>query len=103
MLADTKNGTPRHTPITSVIIDELKKQREIGSGLLFPSTIDPNQPFDYRKQWANCLRVSNIVKFRWHALRHDAASTLDRDKRNSRNPWSQEPCQYRPIDAFIKY
>lgn len=29
MLSDTKNGTPRHTPIPSVIIDELKKHREV--------------------------------------------------------------------------
>ena len=81
MLSDTKNGTPRHTPIPSVIIDELKKHREVGNGLLFPSSIDPNQPFDYRKQWLKCLKAANIVNFRWHDLRHDTASTLARDGR----------------------
>jgi integrase len=81
ILSDTKNGTPRHTPIPNVIIDELKKYREIGSGLLFPSTIDPNQPFDYRKQWVKCLKTANIVNFRWHDFRHDTASTLARDGR----------------------
>jgi integrase len=73
--------TPRHTPIPSVIIDELKKHREIGNSLLFPSTIDPNQPFDYRKKWVKCLKVANIKNFRWHDLRHDTASTLARDGR----------------------
>ena len=81
MLSDTKNGTPRHTPIPSVIIDELKKHREVGNGLLFPSSLDPNQAFDYRKQWLKCLRAAKIENFRWHDLRHDTASTLARDGR----------------------
>lgn len=41
MLSDIKNGTPRHTPIPNVIMDELKKHREIGNGLLFSSTTNP--------------------------------------------------------------
>jgi integrase len=81
ILADTKNGTPRHTPIPSVIMAELKKHREVGNCLLFPSSTDPNQPFDFRKQWARCLRAANIKNFRWHDLRHDTASTLARDGR----------------------
>ncbi|HBA66976.1 MAG TPA: site-specific integrase [Methylococcaceae bacterium] len=79
LLSDTKNGAPRHTPIPSVTMDELKKHREIGNGLLFPSSTDPNKPFDYKKQWANCLRSANITNFRWHDMRHDVASTLARD------------------------
>ncbi|MBF6650666.1 site-specific integrase [Methylobacter sp. BlB1] len=81
LLAETKNGTPRHTPIPSVIMEELKKHREIGNGLLFPSSTNPNKPFDYKKQWANCLKAANIKKFRWHDMRHDVASTLARDGR----------------------
>jgi integrase len=81
LLADTKNGMPRHTPIPSVIMSELKKHREIGNGLLFPSSTDPNKPFDFRKQWANCLKAANIKNFRWHDMRHDTASTLARDGR----------------------
>lgn len=79
LLADTKNGMPRHTPIPNIIMDELKKHREIGSSLLFPSSTDPNKPFDYKKQWANCLKAANIKNFRWHDMRHDVASTLARD------------------------
>ena len=81
MLADTKNGTPRHTPIPSVIMDELRKNREVGNSLLFPSTVDENQAFDYRKKWASCLKAANIKNFRWHDMRHDTASTLARDGR----------------------
>ena len=81
ILLDTKNGAPRHTPIPSVIMDELRKHREIDNGLLFPSSIDANQPFDYRKQWAKCLKAANIKNFRWHDMRHDTASTLARDGR----------------------
>ena len=81
ILADTKNGTPRHTPIPGIIMDELVKHREVGNGLIFPSSIDPNQPFDFRKKWIKCLKFANIKNFRWHDLRHDTASTLARDGR----------------------
>ena len=81
LLADTKNGTPRHTPIPDVIMNELKRYREVGSGLLFPSSTDPDKAFDYKKQWANCLKAANIQNFRWHDMRHDTASTLARDGR----------------------
>jgi len=81
ILSDTKNGSPRHTPIPNVIVDELKKHREIGNGLLFPSTTDSNQPFDYKRQWHKCLKDAGINNFRWHDMRHDTASTLARDGR----------------------
>lgn len=81
ILADTKNGTPRHTPIPNIIMDELEKNRNIGNGLLFPSSTDINKAFDYKKQWAKCLKAANIQKFRWHDMRHDTASTLARDGR----------------------
>ena len=79
LLRDTKNGTPRHTPIPDVTLNEMKIFREVGNALLFPSTTDPSKPFDYRKQWAACLKVANINDFRWHDMRHDTASTLARD------------------------
>jgi len=81
LLSDTKNGTSRHTPIPDVIMGEIKKYREIGNGLLFPSTTNPDTPYDYKKQWANCLKAAAIKDFRWHDMRHDTASTLARDGR----------------------
>lgn len=81
ILHDTKNGAPRHSPIPTITLDELKKCREISNNLLFPSEINADKPMDYRKQWANCLKAANIKNFRWHDLRHDTASTLARDGR----------------------
>jgi integrase len=81
ILSDTKNGTPRHTPIPNIIIDQLKKHREIGNKLLFPSGVDINKPFDYKKQWVKCLCAADINNFRWHDMRHDTASTLAMDGR----------------------
>ncbi len=79
ILHDTKNGTSRHTPIPNVIMDLIKSHRQIGNTLLFPSTTNPDKPYDYKKQWANCLKEANITEFRWHDMRHDTASTLARD------------------------
>ena len=79
LLHDTKNGNARHTPIPDVTLSEMKRFREVGSTLLFPSTINPDKPFDYRKQWSACLKAANITNFRWHDMRHDTASTLARD------------------------
>jgi len=79
ILHDTKNGTARHTPIPNVIMGEVKKYREVGNTLLFPSTVNPNKTFDYTKQWLRCLKNANIQNFRWHDMRHDTASTLARD------------------------
>lgn len=81
ILADTKNRTPRHTPIPSVIMDVLKKHRQIGSGLLFPSNANSDKPFDFNRQWKKCLKEAGLRNFRWHDLRHDTASTLARDGR----------------------
>lgn len=81
LLHDTKNGDARHTPIPEVTMAEILKFREPGNGLLFPSSIDPDKPFDFRKKWVRCLKAAKIEVFRWHDLRHDTASTLARDGR----------------------
>jgi len=80
-LHDTKNGSPRHTPIPNTVMTEVKKYREVGNGLLFPSIADSEKKFDYRKQWLRCLKLAGITDFRWHDMRHDTASTLARDGR----------------------
>jgi site-specific recombinase XerD len=60
-------------------MDILRNFREVGAGLIFPSSVDPNTPFDFRKQWVKALRDADIQDFRWHDMRHDVASTLARD------------------------
>ena len=56
-------------------MDLIKEHREVGNGLLFPSEISPDTPFDYRKQWARCFKDTAIENFRWHDMRHDCVST----------------------------
>lgn len=75
-LARTKNGDPRLVPIPNITIDELLKFREVGKGLVFPSVIKPKRPFEFRKHWAKALAEAGIENFRWHDLRHSAASML---------------------------
>ncbi len=75
-LNDTKNGDPRILPLPNVALEELKNHREIGSGLVFPSRRIPSKPFEFRKQWERALADSGIKDFRFHDLRHSAASYL---------------------------
>ena len=76
MLATTKNGDPRHCPIPSVALDELKTVRQIGDGLVFPSKQIPTKPFEFRKHWFKALDEAGIEDFRFHDLRHTAASYM---------------------------
>jgi len=75
-LALTKNGEPRVCPIPSPAMAELKKYRGIGNRLIFPSDKLPDQPFEFKKQWARALEESGVADFTFHCLRHTAASYL---------------------------
>ena len=75
-LGDTKNGSPRINPVPSFVVDELKQFREIGNGLIFFSPNNKEKPFDFRKQWYSSLKKAGITGFRFHDLRHTAASYL---------------------------
>ena len=75
-LGDTKNGEQRYCPIPDFVTGELKPFREIGAGLLFPSEILPDKPREFKKYWVKALVDAGIENFRWHDLRHTAASIL---------------------------
>jgi integrase len=75
-LATTKNGSPRINPIPALALEELKKFRKVGNGLVFASLNDPEKPFDFRVQWTRALERTYIKNFRFHDLRHTAASYL---------------------------
>jgi integrase len=75
-LATTKNGSPRINPIPALALEELKKFRKVGNGLVFASPNDPEKPFDFRVQWTRALERTYIKNFRFHDLRHTAASYL---------------------------
>ena len=89
-LGDTKNGSSRELHFPPVVMAELKRFQEVGSGLIFPSAELPDQPMDFRKAWRNALKAANISdkdilnpdgsikqeKFTFHCLRHGFCSAL---------------------------
>lgn len=54
----------------------LRGEGKRGSERLFPSKRDRSVPMDIRKAWESCLREAEVEDFRFHDLRHSAASYL---------------------------
>ncbi len=75
-LDDTKNGEPRLNPIPVPAMNELLAHRQVGSGLIFRSPTKPDKSFDFTKRWKASLEEAGIEQFRFHDLRHTAASYL---------------------------
>ena len=79
----TKTGKSRLLPLTPIVMIELKKFREIGNALIFPNTIkNSNQPYNIKRPYATALKQANITSFRFHDLRHTAASNLAQNGAN---------------------
>lgn len=80
-LEETKNGERRLLPLQGYAYDlifELFKNRNVFSDYLFPSD-SVSKPVDITKSWERALEKARIEDFRFHDLRHSAASYLAMD------------------------
>ena len=78
VLHETKNGERRVIPLQGYareIIEQSAKVRNLRCGFVFPS-VTKCQPIDIRTAWETALKSAGIQDFRFHDLRHSAASYL---------------------------
>lgn len=74
---NTKNGEPRVLPLTEDVLIELCKFRQIGEGYIFNHPKQPEQYFKFFDcHWRKALSDAAIKDFKFHDLRHTAASYL---------------------------
>ncbi|MCP4546395.1 MAG: site-specific integrase [bacterium] len=77
-LHDTKNKERRGVPVMGHAMDVLRehsKVRRIDTSLVFPSSAK-DKPLDVRAPWERAVEAAGIEDFRFHDLRHSAASYL---------------------------
>lgn len=77
----TKNGTRRAIPLQGhaleLLREKYRRRNDPNAGsLLFPGRRNPKKPANLRVSWENALASSDVENFRWHDLRHTAASYL---------------------------
>jgi integrase len=76
-LTETKNGERRALPLKGLALELVRKLvRRLDTNLLFPSKENLKKPMDIRKPWESALKKSEIEDFKFHDLRHSAASYL---------------------------
>lgn len=76
---DTKNDEIRAVPVTGHALELLREHarvRPIDTPLLFPGKVKRDKPQDLRAPWLTALKKAEIKDFRFHDLRHSAASYL---------------------------
>ena len=77
-LYDTKNKDNRSLPLVGTAKDLMKehfKNRNENTDLVFPAK-NLKEPIDIRTPFETALKKAEIEDFKWHDLRHSAASYL---------------------------
>jgi len=76
---ETKNGTGRVLPLTGEAFDllrDLAKVRDLKDDRVFPVPAEGRGFGSLRTAWDKALERAEVQDFRWHDLRHTAASYL---------------------------
>jgi integrase len=78
LLQTTKNGEQRFIPLVETALDLLRSKytNHAVDSLVFPSPNSPSKPIDIRSAWETAMSKADISNFRFHDLRHTAASYL---------------------------
>lgn len=78
-LHETKNGERRILPLAGKAlkeVEQLSNQCDFISEYVFPSPTDPHKPWQFQSSWNSVVKKAGLVDFRFHDLRHSAASYL---------------------------
>ena len=79
VLHETKNGERRAVPLVGhakELIQQMAKVRRLDTNLVFYSDVKPQVPVFVRIPWGKAVKAAELNDFKFHDLRHTAASYL---------------------------
>lgn len=82
IFVEPKNGETRAAPLVGPALDAMKEWSKVrpldATAYVFPGRTDKtkDKPLDFERPWQTALKRANIQDFRFHDLRHTAASYL---------------------------
>jgi len=75
----TKNGERRVLPLTGHGLELMRYHalyQRTDTELIFPRQMEPDKPMSIREAWVSAVKRAGITNFRFHDLRHSAASYM---------------------------